>query len=260
MNPEVLTVFFFQAPPGLRFLPRDIPPGQEEIELIVAGRGRFEVAPGEWRDAGPGSMVWYRSGDVVEAESDPEEPYECYVFNFSPSGLFPPPPKLSEWTHPDECRGFCEQAMALYRAGDAIRTAIEARCHWEILAARHRRETGGRHPALERAMAKIERDFRKPLSLKNLARHAGVSEPHLYLLFRNELGTSPRQLLLRYRLEEARHLLAMTDMPVKEIAAAAGFPDAGNFAAQFKRRYGVAPAASRASSRRAFTTCQNSCR
>ncbi|NOY75903.1 MAG: helix-turn-helix transcriptional regulator [Kiritimatiellaeota bacterium] len=77
--------------------------------------------------------------------------------------------------------------------------------------------------------------------MREIAVNAGVSMSHLHLLFRKHCGTSPIQYMLKLRLEEARELLAITNLSVKEICAAVGFNDMKNFSAAFKRRNKLTP-------------------
>ncbi len=59
--------------------------------------------------------------------------------------------------------------------------------------------------------------------------------------FRQEVGLSPHQWLLRQRVERARQLLERTDLPVDRVAAATGFTTTVSLRQHFSRTLGVSP-------------------
>ena len=89
-----------------------------------------------------------------------------------------------------------------------------------------------------------------PLSVGDLAAHAGVSPRTLARRFADRLGTSPGAWLLARRVAEARRLLAETDLPVEAIASRVGLASAVNLRRRFRDRVGTTPGAYR----RAFRT------
>ena len=80
-------------------------------------------------------------------------------------------------------------------------------------------------------------DFKVP----ELAKHCGVSESGLYVLFRKHEGITPIEMKNRIKIEEAERLLKETDLSVEEISQRLGFCNAGYFRKIFKRLLGVAP-------------------
>lgn len=59
--------------------------------------------------------------------------------------------------------------------------------------------------------------------------------------FRAAFGTSPRQHLIRLRLERARRMLEETSCPITTIALAVGFSTPSHFATTFRQHFGVRP-------------------
>jgi len=79
-----------------------------------------------------------------------------------------------------------------------------------------------------------------------LAAVAEMTVSQLERTTRRILGLSPKQLLLRFRLEEALRLLTTTEVAVGIIAAECGYYDQSAFTRQFKRVIGSTPSAYRA--------------
>ena len=85
-----------------------------------------------------------------------------------------------------------------------------------------------------------------PLTVADLARVAGLSRAHFSREFRRTFGEAPHQYLLTRRLERAASLLRNTDRSVTEICFAVGLTSLGSFTTSFRRIYGCAPLAYRA--------------
>ncbi|WP_197321160.1 GlxA family transcriptional regulator [Saccharomonospora sp. NB11] len=85
------------------------------------------------------------------------------------------------------------------------------------------------------------RHLHRPLSLAELADHAAMSTRSFTRRFRQEVGLSPHQWLLRQRVERARQLLERTDLPVERVAAATGFSTTVSLRQHFARTLGVTP-------------------
>ncbi|WP_420708414.1 GlxA family transcriptional regulator [Streptomyces sp. ERV7] len=90
------------------------------------------------------------------------------------------------------------------------------------------------------------RNLDRPLTLADLARHAGVSVRTLTRRFQAESGVSPLQWLLHQRIERAKELLETTTLAMDRIAEASGLGSADSLRAHLVRRTGLTPSAYRA--------------
>jgi LacI family transcriptional regulator len=80
-----------------------------------------------------------------------------------------------------------------------------------------------RDPAMAKALSFIRQNASAPIQVSEVARQAGVSRRVLERRFRQALGRAPAEEIRRLHLERAKQLLADTDMPIPEVAEAAGF-------------------------------------
>jgi LacI family transcriptional regulator len=91
------------------------------------------------------------------------------------------------------------------------------------------------------------RDHRSErLGVDDIAAASGLSRSSLERRFRTAVGRGPLAQLLRERVDHAKHLLAETDLSVKEIAQIAGFHDTRHLSVTFRQKVGVSPAKFRA--------------
>ena len=85
----------------------------------------------------------------------------------------------------------------------------------------------------------------EPLPLGRIARHVGVSVPHLVRLFARGAGAPPHAALRAMRLMRAAELLDDPKLAVKEVAGQVGCRDSSDFARDFGRFHGESPLAYR---------------
>ena len=105
--------------------------------------------------------------------------------------------------------------------------------------------TGSLAPTLEWMLDEAAR----PLSLREIARHAGLSVRTLTRRFREQTGSSPLVWLLQQRLRLARDLLEHTDLTTAVVAARTGYGSATALRAHFDRELRISPQRYRAAFR-----------
>ena len=95
----------------------------------------------------------------------------------------------------------------------------------------------------------IHRRYGDPINSSELANLAGLSGSQFDRRFGEAFGASPRQYLLRIRIEAAARLLASTEQTVSEIAFACGFHDHAHLSKSFRKMILLSPKAYRAANR-----------
>ena len=94
---------------------------------------------------------------------------------------------------------------------------------------------------VEKCAAYLAEHFTRPLTVSELADHAGISRSQLYRAFMAVLGKTPKEYLTSYRIRKACLLLKQSDLPVSEVAAQSGFESCSYFSKAFKKAIGTAP-------------------
>ncbi len=94
---------------------------------------------------------------------------------------------------------------------------------------------------LARAIAFIRVNVAPPIQVSDVLRAVSVSRSWLERRFQEVLGRSPAEEIRRVRLERTKQLLADTDMPVPQVAAASGFGSREYMAYAFKRATDLTP-------------------
>jgi AraC family transcriptional regulator of arabinose operon len=108
---------------------------------------------------------------------------------------------------------------------------------------------GGHRPALDprvaRAVELARSDYRRKISLADLAKHASLSVSQLSHLFAKQVGESPSAFIEAQRMQRAQELLVATNMLVGEVAREVGYDSQYHFSKRFLARVGRSPRAFR---------------
>jgi AraC family transcriptional regulator len=103
---------------------------------------------------------------------------------------------------------------------------------------------GGLAPwQVRRACERLEADLGGELSLAQIAAEFDLSVSHFTRAFRVSTGLPPHRWLLRQRINVAKQLLRVNDLPLSEIAISAGFANQSHFTRVFSDMVGVSPGA-----------------
>jgi AraC-like DNA-binding protein len=97
---------------------------------------------------------------------------------------------------------------------------------WDVVSPAAPDEADGRHPALARALAQLERGLGGDIAVDQLASAARCSVAQLRRLFRREFGSTIVGFVRRRRVTAAVRLLRETRMSMAEIAETVGLHDA----------------------------------
>jgi AraC family transcriptional regulator len=90
----------------------------------------------------------------------------------------------------------------------------------------------------------INDNLARSLVLNDIAEAAGISVHRLAHLFKHSTGVAVHQYVVKARIEQAKRLLAETDLSVGEVARQVGYTHS-RFSTLFLRHVGVTPTAYR---------------
>ncbi|MDR0456368.1 MAG: helix-turn-helix domain-containing protein [Treponema sp.] len=95
--------------------------------------------------------------------------------------------------------------------------------------------------AMRKAEAYIRENFTRKISLREIAKFAGLSAPYFSTIFKAEMGENLSKYVNRLRVEKASKMLLETDSPLSEISSACCFEDQSWFTKIFKAFTGISP-------------------
>ena len=101
---------------------------------------------------------------------------------------------------------------------------------------------GGLPPRVVRRLREhIDSNIDQRISVEALAKLANLSVCYFVRAFKQSVGVTPHDYLIRRRVERTMELLSRTEMSLSEIALAAGFADQSHCARRFRQHVGMSP-------------------
>ncbi len=110
----------------------------------------------------------------------------------------------------------------------------------------------GQFGRIGRSLRLIHAGYARPLDVTQLADEAGMSVPSFHSHFKSVTQVSPMQYVKSTRLHQARLLMVRQDLTAEAASHAVGYTSASQFSREFKRLFGLAPAAEARRMRESF--------
>ncbi|WP_414449527.1 AraC family transcriptional regulator N-terminal domain-containing protein [Burkholderia sp. 22PA0099] len=101
----------------------------------------------------------------------------------------------------------------------------------------------GQFGRIGRSLRLIHAGYAQPLDVTQLAGEAGMSVPSFHTHFKTITQASPMQYLKSTRLHQARLLMVRQDLTAEAASHAVGYTSPSQFSREFKRLFGMTPAA-----------------
>ena len=87
----------------------------------------------------------------------------------------------------------------------------------------------------------IEQNFQNDISVEDIAAFCNLNRSYFGKIFRDAVGKSPQEFLINYRMTKAAELLKLTELTIKDISNAVGYPSQLHFSRAFKNTFGISP-------------------
>ena len=94
---------------------------------------------------------------------------------------------------------------------------------------------------INEAVVYIQQNYHRELTVDEVAGFCKLNRNYFSRKFKEVVGCSPQEFLIRQRLSNAAELMRLTDLPIKAIAAQCGYPNQLHFSQAFRKHYGLPP-------------------
>jgi len=225
-------------------------------ELITVLRGRFSIVVGQQNiDLACGEMLYINAEEVHSLNAE-ETGSQLLTVQFSP-GLFDelhPAPSLQWRTHTGQNTD--SENHVVQRLMNLLALLIDNRAPFQRIAAIYmlldalvaageptlREENSLREEAMiKEGIDYINQHFDRPLTLGDVASHAGMSYSWFSRLFKKVSRHNFKEYLTLVRLNKARTLLRDTRTPITDISHSCGFQEHKYLIAAFNKYCGLTP-------------------
>jgi len=235
----------------------------DTVSIALVSEGTFQYRTTAGRAVlGPGSLLLGNHGQCFECGHEHGVGDRCLSFQYEPEffeALLGGVPGVRQRDFPaahlpavPELASVLAEAEAARDQGDAVALEETAlRLAGAVVTSLTGYRRYGRAPSrrderrIGEALRRIESRVAEPLSLASLAREAAMSPYHFLRVFRQVVGLTPHQFVLRSRLHRAAVRVRLSPEPISAIAFDAGFGDLSTFNRRFRQVIGVSPTACR---------------
>lgn len=223
------------------------------IHHIVSGCGYY-TAGGQTYALKAGDTFLIYPLTEITYHADEKDPWEYYWVGFSGSdaaaiigatGFSKEAPVLFGQNDSEQLRSYLLQ---IYEArGQDISHAVRMTgLLYLTLALFIRPSDGGvkKDAALDyvqQALTYMNYHYAYPISIDDVAAFAGISRSHLYRIFMEHTGQSPKAYLSALRIRQACTLMKKSDISITAIANSVGFENSLYFSKVFKKFKGMPP-------------------
>ncbi len=91
------------------------------------------------------------------------------------------------------------------------------------------------------AVTFIEQNYALPVTVEDMAGRCNLDRSYFGKIFKDTMGQSPQEFLIRYRMNRAAELLKLTDQSIHDISIQVGYPNQLHFSRAFKKIFDVSP-------------------
>ena len=171
---------------------------------------------------------------------------DCYAINFDAE--LSDEPFVMPLRDADGVRRLFQAPARIWRSGLPTRTTVAMHSLYGIVLAMISEQERKYQPSsvaarLLPAVEAIKMRFSdSSLSVSELARLCDMSEVYFRKLFTSQFGVSPKEYLIRIRMEYAKQLFCEERLPVAKVAELCGYIEPCHFSREFTKRFGVSPA------------------
>lgn len=242
---------------------------QDYYMIYLWGGGIRVDRPAGGRSMQPGDLIVFGPGTPFDYSKLPGRDMEYYWVHFTGGQVGGLLEKcgisVNRIITPGIHLELCEDFRALFSAfltRDALFEYEADQKLWGLLIRMGRLlagqadDPGQNDPRVRQALGRIHDSLAEPVQVEQLAAAAHMSVSHFRSVFRRMTGFSPQEYITLQKLNFACGLLRQTDLSVREVGEAAGYPDPQYFSRIFSRHFGTSPGAYRTDCRQGQDSCQ----
>lgn len=212
--------------------------GEDELELLpntavlirCSELHRYETARQPWHN------IW------IHFEGSGADAYEKYINNGGYSAI--------NMSDASDFTAELDMLKTLAQRDDVISCALVSDCisglMTELLTARLSaelsRSESGRYPEIRPVLDFIHKNYYKQITIDDMTHRINISKYHFIRIFKRQMGVTPYEYLIEYRISRAKILLRTTNKSIYEISYDVGYRSRSNFISRFRESVGVTPA------------------
>lgn len=222
------------------------------IHYIVSGKGVFVEGDKTYR-IGAGEAFLALPDTEITYYADADDPWEYAWVGFAGTDAQPilQCTAFSEGSpviRPEDGEAFHKALLRIYAArgadfNHAVRMTGELYSALSLLMHSQpaRRDESIAAQYVQKAATYIAHHYAYPISIPDIASYVGIDRSHLYTVFKQVTGVSPKDYLTDFRIRRACALLREPALSITAVANSVGFENNLYFSKVFRKRMNLSP-------------------
>ena len=171
----------------------------------------------------------------------------CWAINFTLLEDLNQPPFSLNFRNPEPIIEIFKTATNAWKEKSDFHNVLIRKCIYEIITKIRKEQQRSYIPTQKEkliapAVEYITKSFTKnDVSVKNAAELCGISEAYLRRIFTEKYSLSPKEYIIKLRLDYAKQLLDSGQFSVNEVATMCGYFEPCHFSREFSKRTGNSP-------------------
>lgn len=171
----------------------------------------------------------------------------CFAINFDLLEEINQPPFSLNFRNPEPINEIFKEAVSAWKEKKDFRNTIIRKCIYEIITKIRKEQKRNYVPTrkellISPAIKYIEKNFtQNDISIKNLAKLCNVSEAYFRRIFTDKYSLSPKEYIIKLRLDYAKQLLKSGQFSASDIATMCGYFEPCHFSREFSKHIGLSP-------------------
>ena len=194
---------------------------------------------------GPNALHYLPKGSTYRVEKITAG--NCWAINFNLLEEIEQPPFAINFRNPEPIIEIFKEATNAWKEKKDFHNTIIKKCIYEIIAKIKKEQKRNYIPTQKEklitpAVEYISKSFTENnVSVKKAAELCGISESYLRKIFTEKYSISPKEYIIKLRLDYAKQLLKSGQLSVSEIATMCGYFEPCHFSREFSKRTGNSP-------------------
>lgn len=206
------------------------------LHYVVRGKGIFKIEEREYT-VKAGNIFVIPPFIETYYEADKDEPWEYIWVGFTTSGEFDF--GFSDVMYMPHAHHIFE---SMKKCSNMSKGKTEFLCSkvWQLLSLIFDAQSE-KIDYIEQAVNIINAEYMNDISVQNIADKVGLERTYFSNFFKKQIGLSPKQYLLKTRMEQAAVFLRDYGYSVSVTAFSVGYSDVYTFSKMFKQYFGISP-------------------
>jgi len=207
------------------------------IHFVVSGCGIFKIRDKTYT-VKAGEMFVIPPYEEAYYEADSKTPWNYIWIGFTSNNSITD--YLSDVISCPEASGIFHQMKKCSEYNFGRNAYLTARL-WDLFVLITDKKETKPNDYVQKSLDFIHAEYMYDITVEKIAKWLNIDRTYFSVIFKKQIGISPKQYLLQHRMNIAASLLSKNNTSISVVANSVGYSDLYVFSKMFKRHFGISP-------------------